>query len=292
MPDLKDYRVTLKDGRHLGVCECGDPSGKPVVYFHGFPGSRLEILFADQAAAQAGIRLIGAVRPGYGRSTPRTCHTLTDWSDDIRELAQGLKIERFDLLGVSGGGPYALACAATLSDRLIRVGIVCGLGPLQDFQTAASMTWVNRLGLKFAARRPKVTGWLFIPVAYLLRHHPEAVLRFMVKRAIEPDRRVMQGPHIRRVMCRSFAESMRCGPAGALCDLNLYTRPWRFSPAKIRVPVRLWHGEKDVMVPAAMGKALAASIPHCTARFYPEEGHFSLIIHHMSQVLSAFAESP
>jgi pimeloyl-ACP methyl ester carboxylesterase len=92
-------------------------------------------------------------------------------------------------------------------------------------------------------------------------------------------------------MCLSFAESMRSGPAGALSDLHLYTRPWRFALDKIQIPVRLWHGEKDVIVPSAMGKALAAAMPTCTAKFYPGEGHFSLIIRHMQQMLSEFSGS-
>jgi pimeloyl-ACP methyl ester carboxylesterase len=289
MPAPKDHTVMLPDGRHLRVLECGDPAGKPMLYFHGFPGSRLEVLFADQAAKQAGIRLVGVDRPGYGRSSRRFFRKLTDWSEDVRRLAGKLGFERFDVLGVSGGGPYAAACAASLSDRLQTAGIVCGLGPLQEFGSATAMTWTNRLGLKLAARWPKLAHSVFIPVAYLLRHHPAVVLSFMRQRVTEPDRNIMHKPEIRRLICLSFRESMRNGPGGALCDLHLYTRPWEFSLDKIRKPVLLWHGERDVIVPAAMGRALAASIPTCTARYYPDEGHFSLIFRHIGDVLSQFS---
>jgi pimeloyl-ACP methyl ester carboxylesterase len=290
MSGSKQYRIPLPDGRRLGVFECGASKGMPLLYFHGFPGSRLEVLFADQAAAQAGLRLIGIDRPGYGLSDDHSYRQLSDWCIDVRRAADALRIERFSVLGASGGGPFATACAAVLSDRLRCAGIVCGLGPLEDFRTAAAMTWVNRLGLKITARQPILADGLFIPIAYLLHRHPGMVLNFMRRRTMGPDRHIMKRPDIRRILCLSFKESTRKGRSGALADLHLYTRPWGLNLEKIVIPVRLWHGEKDAIVPVAMGKALAAAIPTCRARFYPEAGHFSLIIDHLDKVLAELAE--
>jgi pimeloyl-ACP methyl ester carboxylesterase len=122
--------LSLSDGRKLGFAEFGEMQGKPVFYFHGFPGSRLEARLAEKISRDSHIRFIGIDRPGFGVSGFKPKRTLLDWPDDVIELADALGIDRFSTLGVSGGGPFAAACAHQIPDRLISVGIVCGMGPV------------------------------------------------------------------------------------------------------------------------------------------------------------------
>src|SRR5438046_6812360 len=123
-------QLRLRDGRRLGYCEHGVRAGKPILYFHGWPGSRIEAQLAAPAARRYNARLIAVDRPGFGMSDFKAHRTLLDWPADVAELADTLGLDRFAVAGVSGGGPYALACARRIPDRLTSVIVVCGLGPM------------------------------------------------------------------------------------------------------------------------------------------------------------------
>src|SRR6185312_3853086 len=112
-PAETEHRVRLADGRTLACLELGDPSGPPVLYFHGYPGSRLEARVAAAAARRLGLRLLAVDRPGFGQSTFQTGRSIGAWAADVAALADRLALGRFSIVGVSGGGPYALACAAS-----------------------------------------------------------------------------------------------------------------------------------------------------------------------------------
>ncbi len=282
--------IRLNDGRALGYMECGDPQGSPVFYFHGFPGSRLEVMLVSQSAIRQNVHLIGIDRPGYGTSDNKPGRKLTDWPDDVVELADHFGFDRFAVLGASGGAPYAAACAYKIPDRLTAAGIVCGLGPIRTPRDLFGMTWINRFGLRLIGRVPMFAKLAFIPAAFFLRYFPQKVLAFMARRAREPDRTAMRTPEIRQIMTTSFRESMRSGPAGAIRDLNIYITPWGFGLGEIQIRVHLWHGEKDAIVPCAMGRHMAVSIPDCVATFYAGEGHFSLVKNHLNAFLTLLAE--
>jgi pimeloyl-ACP methyl ester carboxylesterase len=167
-----ENRIRLGDGRTLGIVECGDPGGIPVLYFHGFPGSRLEVHLADRSAARLNVRLIGIDRPGYGISDFKPGRILIDWPDDVTELADQFGLGRFGVMGISGGGPYAAACAHNIPNRLTAVGIGCGLGPIDPADVPANMTWFNRFGLKLAGNIPSLTKLMFLPLAYFFAASP------------------------------------------------------------------------------------------------------------------------
>src|SRR3954465_14232198 len=128
-----DRTIRLRDGRRLGYAEWGGLGGPPVLYFHGWPGSRLEGRLADEAARGEGVRLIALDRPGMGLSDYQPRRRLVDWPDDVLQLATALGLERFAVLGISGGGPYAAVCAWKLPEQLTRAEIVSSLAPLDGF---------------------------------------------------------------------------------------------------------------------------------------------------------------
>jgi pimeloyl-ACP methyl ester carboxylesterase len=283
--DKTQQRFQLPDGRNLGYAEYGDGRGLPVFYFHGFPGSRLEARLAEEKAASHGIRLISVDRPGYGLSDPKRKRTLLDWADDTVHLADSLGIRRFSVIGVSGGGPYAAACAFKIPHRLSKVAIVCGLGPAVYTDGRNRATGLTVRGLLLAGKFPIVTRVPFAAAALMYRRHPELMLALISRRFAECDRQALQIPELHQVLCGSFREAFRRSLLGPARDLVLYGRDWEFPLHDIQVPTRLWHGERDAVVPPAMAYLLADEIPTCRAMFYPEEGHFSIITNHLGEIL-------
>jgi pimeloyl-ACP methyl ester carboxylesterase len=278
--------LELPHGRRLAWAEYGTPQGRPVLYCHGYPGSRLEAQLAADAAGRLGLRLIAPDRPGLGASDPRPQRTLTDWPDDIAALADHLGIGRFHLVGVSGGGPYALACAQRLGERLVAVLLACGLGELAAPAAAEGMAWPLRQGVLLYQRLPRVADWLNGHVAGpLLQAHPQALQRLMSSQLPPADQAVLDDPQVRDLLLASFAAAFAQGGAGPAEELAIYQRPWDIDLRRIRVPVQLWHGDLDNIVPPAMGRRHAALLPNCTARFLPGEGHFSLLVRHMEPML-------
>ena len=283
-------QVCLPDGRRLGVAEFGAPDGEPVFYFHGFPASRLEAHLMDTLARERGARVIALDRPGYGLSDFAPRRTIPDWPDDVAACADALGVGRFSVVGVSGGGPYAAACALRLSDRLKAVGIVCGLGPLHERGATKGMIKFHDYGLRFVARFPSLARPVFATATQFFRRHPEVVVRRLAEHCPPTDKAVLCRPEVADVICRSYAEAFRSGSAGACHDLMLYTRPWGFALSDIRRPVFLWHAESDTIVPIALGRRVARAIQDCRSFWYPGEGHFSLAVNHVGEILQTLMD--
>jgi len=281
--------VRLGDGRSLGYAEYGDRRGRPLLYFHGWPGSRVEARLLDFPARQRGLRVIAVDRPGMGLSDFNAGRTIADWPDDVEELADALGLDRFAVLGVSGGGPYAAACARKIGRRLTATGIVSGLGPIDAPGAMDGMLRMNRLAIAAAVWVPWLTPALLGLVARRLRRRPDRALSHMISSLPDPDQTALARPELRRLMVDTFREAFRRGTRGVALDGILYTRPWGFRPEEIPVPVYLWHGEDDMNVPAGMGRYMAAAIPRCHASFLPGEGHFSLIGGRPEEVLDTLA---
>jgi pimeloyl-ACP methyl ester carboxylesterase len=286
---MKDGKtLQLEDGRLLGYAIYGDPRGQPVFYFHGFPGSRLEARLADDVAARLGVRLIALERPGFGFSDFKPDRTIFDWPDDVVRIADALGVNRFAAVGVSGGGPYAAACALRIPQRLTVAAIVCGLGPLGDTPNGTDRMIRNNHLIFFLGRRlpwlARISLWR---TGYQVRRNPEKMLGHMIGALPVPDKAVLARPEVKATLKENVVEAFRNGSRGAVCELLLYTRPWGFALKDIATRVELWHGEEDRSVPSTMGRYQAQAIPNCRAIFYPGEGHFSLAINHMEEILSS-----
>ncbi len=270
----------------LGYAIYGDPGGQPVFYFHGFPGSRLEAQLADRVAAQLGVRLIALDRPGFGLSDFKARRTIFDWPDDVIKIADALGINRFATVGVSGGGPYAAACALRIPQRLTAAAIVCGLGPLDTPNGTDRMIRTNHLIFFLGRRLPWLARLSLRCTAYQVRRNPERMLGRIIGALPDVDKAVLARPEVKTAITDNIVEAFRGGSSGAACELLLHTRPWGFLLKDIAVRVDLWHGEEDRSVPPTMGRYQASAIPNCRAIFCPREGHFSLAINHMEEILS------
>jgi pimeloyl-ACP methyl ester carboxylesterase len=280
-------RIRLPDGRSLGYAEYGDPQGLPLFYFHGWPGSRVEARFLDPAARERGLRVIAMDRPGMGLSDFQADRAIAGWPGDVEALADSLGLDRFAVLGVSGGGPYAAACAGKIGRRVTTAGIVSSLSPVDEPGLTDGMLWMNRMGMAAARWAPWLTRPVLGLIARRLRRPRRRALSHMISALPEVDREALDRPEFLGLVVATFREAFRNGTRGVALDGILYTRPWGFRPEAISVPVHLWHGELDRNVPVAMGRRLAAAIPGCRAAFLPGEGHFSLIGSRPEVVLEA-----
>lgn len=280
--------LRLRDGRTLGFAELGDPGGMPVVLCHGFPGSRLDALLAGESARRCGVRLICADRPGYGLSGFKTGRRIANFGDDLMELADALGLGRFLLLGVSGGGPYALGCACRHPERIRRLALVCALGHLGEGRALAAMRWPGRLSFTLARRSPALAELFFRRVlGPLIGANPALALHLLSVGAPESDRQVLARPEVRSVLKASASEAFRQGARGPAFDLGLYASPWGFDPASLGMPLDIWHGEADAVVPCLHSRLLAEALPGAGLRLLAGEGHFSLPVRHMDDIFRA-----
>jgi pimeloyl-ACP methyl ester carboxylesterase len=262
--------LVLADGRRLGYAVYGDPKGWPLMFFHGTPGSRVMTRFAAPKARELGVRLIAPERPGYGLSDLQPQRRLLDWAEDVSELAAALNLERFAVAGVSGGGPYVAACAWRIGTRLGAAGIISGLAPADRMRRDLSRHHVLTAML---VRRTSMVNLVLGMLAWTVRRRPELIIRSMRLVAPRGDKKILSHPEVQRTQIDGIVEAFRRGPQGAAQELDLFSRPWGFDVAEIKVPVHLWHGEADHIVPVQMGRYLAGKIPDCRARFIPGAGH-------------------
>jgi pimeloyl-ACP methyl ester carboxylesterase len=271
----------------LAYAEYGTPDGLPVIYCHGFPGSRLEASLADEPARRIGIRLLAPDRPGFGRSDFLPGRRFSDWPRDVVDLADQLKLNRFDVLGVSGGAPYALACGQALGPRVRHIGLVCGLGELTSSKDTEGMNAAAAAAIRFQIGWPRFGHWTYRHIiGRVLRSHPERIFRILLGHAPPADREVLSDPAVRNRLIRSFAEAFDQGTAGPAHEICLITQPWDIDLNSVRQPVTLWHGEDDRTVPVAMGRRHESHLPHISAYLLENEGHFSIIIRYLKDILS------
>lgn len=277
--------LTLPDGRRLAFDEHGDLAGAPVFLFHGTPGSRL-FRHPDAAIARdQRARIITVDRPGYGRSDFQPGRRLLDWPDDVAFLADALGIARFAVAGMSGGSPYAAACAFKFPHRVTAAALVSGSGPFDVPGITVDLQRTTRFFFDLAARSPWLMTALLTPLARADAEDPAGALRQLASVFAPSDLELFREPEVLAELLADSREAFRAGARGAAWDMALVARPWGFRPEWLEVPVYLWHGDLDRNVPVATGRYLAAAIPGCRATFCPEEGHM-LFFRHWREILT------
>ena len=283
---MKTAEIRTGKGRRILLARYGDPEGLPVAYCHGTPSSRLEAQIADAAARKLGIHLFAPDRPGYGGSDPLPPVDVASWNDDLARTADHLGIDRFHLIGVSGGGPYALGAAARLGERIRGLALVCPLGPIQNPALRRPMSPAARLAFFLAERAPWALPIFFGPLtAAVLRRFPRLTFALLESQLPESDRRTLADRRIRACFETSIREGLRQGGDGARRDFRHYVRPWGFDLTAVSQKVTLWHGEADRVVPIVQSRHLARALPRCECRFLAHEGHYSLPCRQVESIL-------
>lgn len=273
---------TLKSGRIIGYAEYGDQKGKPLFFFHGWPSSRLQAKVIDDSAKELGIRIISLDRPGYGLSEFVNNRTLLDFPDDVLELADKLRIDKFSVIGVSGGGPYAAVCAYKISERLIKVGIVVGLSQTNIEGVLEGMALINKL----AWRSYHIAPWFRDLAAKLHLSQARKIIPYFSSLVFmaKPDRKMIS-EKVKLEMLRNRDEAFKQGNKAVAQDLKIYTTDWGFSLSKIKAKVFLWYGDADKNVSVNMGEYYASQIKKSKLKVYPNEGHL-LIRRHAKEILN------
>jgi pimeloyl-ACP methyl ester carboxylesterase len=281
--------LTLSDGRQLAYAVSGPDGGVPVLYHHGTPGCLLQSRGMQRACAERGLRLLTYTRAGAEGSTRNPGRTVADVVPDMSELLDHLEAPRAIVIGKSGGGPHALATAAGLPDRVVGVASVAGVMPSgsEGFLDGMGESNIEEFGLAVegeAALRP----WIEREAAAMREADASEMVAQLETILPEIDRGVLVDPTVGV----DLVEGLRGGVQvvdGWVDDDLAFTRDWGFALDDLRVPVSVWQGSADLMVPFHHGRWLAANIPGARAHLEQGEGHFSIAVARMGDVIDELA---
>lgn len=286
-----DNSLTLPDGRKLAYAEFGQLDGYPVLYCHAAPSARLEpLMIGEEVFRQYGLRVIAPDRPGIGGSDFQPKREFSDWVEDVVFLADTLGLEKFSVVGISGGSGYAAVCAARIPERLSKV--VIASGPWQiDKEVVKAIGFPMNIMWRVAIRTP-----------FLLPLFMKMMIKFMTQEPKENsknnaappndimpavDHAAMSQPERMDVYLQTLRETVKQGTKGAAWDIRMYVREWDFDPVEIQVPLVLFHGGLDRNVPLALVEEMENSLPDAHLVAYPEDGHVSTYINHADEIAKA-----
>ncbi|MEV0093103.1 alpha/beta hydrolase [Streptomyces sp. NPDC050738] len=282
--------VRTPDGRILMVERLGDPQGAPVFLLHGTPGSRLGPAPRGMVLYQRGMQVIAYDRPGYGRSDRMEGRTVADAAADVAAIADAMGLEKFAVVGRSGGAPHALACAALLPGRVTKAAALVALAPrdAEGLDWFEGMAEYNVTEYTIATDDPKELAARLIPRSDEIRKDPIRLLDQLRRDLTVSDRRIVSDAGVRSMLLRNYQEALRTSAYGWIDDALALSSPWGFDPADIPGPVMLWHGVQDVFSPVGHSRWLARRIPGATAVLEPAAAHFDAL-HALPGVLTWLA---
>ncbi|MFL6172288.1 MAG: alpha/beta fold hydrolase [Marmoricola sp.] len=265
----------MRDDRRLSFAEFGTPRGAAVFWLHGTPGGRRQVpVEARMFAEQHDVRIIGVDRPGIGTSTSHLYENVLDWTGDLAVLADNLGVDTFRVIGLSGGGPYALAAGAAMPERVHGIGVLGGVAPMTGPDAI-------RGGLvEVAPYAAPIIAATRIPLSYALAlgiHlvKPLASLAIDGYAAVQPrgDKELLGRPEFKAMFLDDLINGARFQVGAPLADIILFTRPWGFEAADVSVPVRWWHGDADHIIPHAHGVHMVARLPDAEFATIDGESH-------------------
>ncbi|WP_431950914.1 alpha/beta fold hydrolase [Actinacidiphila sp. bgisy167] len=267
--------VRRADGGVTAVEVVGEPDAPAVLYCHGLADSRLSAYDVAGAARALGLRVIAPDRPGTGGTDARRLRRVADWAEEAALVMDALDVGTVALLGVSGGGAFAAACASLLPDRVRGLLLVAPLGP--PSWTTRGMTGGQRVSLAIARHAPAFGGWFLGRLAVPARRAPGLFVRLATSGMPAVDRRALAGPQARASLLANYVRAFERGSGGVGQDLRVLTRPWGFDLQSVDVPTWIHHGDADTTVPLAHARRFAEAIPDARLHIHPGEGHFSIL---------------
>lgn len=281
----KDTYIHLPDGRRLAYAEYGEKQGLPLFLLHGLPGSRLSWGLLPNHPFPDGLRIIAPDRPGYGRSDPNPRRTLLDWSNDIEVLADALDIQNFAIVGVSGGGPGALACAWKMQERILAASIVASPAPTNAAGIFEGISKTNRFFMKLAWYLPWLSDLNIRLLGLVIRKNPERYIKSMQFKVDKIDQNLLKHPEISEMLVKDFTEALLNGSQGMVDDMSAnHGHSWGFSLDHINTKVHFWYGEVDRSASVAMGQYLSSTVPNSQMTVIPDAGHLWVLVH-LNEVL-------
>jgi pimeloyl-ACP methyl ester carboxylesterase len=269
--------VAVGDDRQLGFAEFGDPQGRAIFWLHGTPGARRQIPTEARAYAEENhIRLIGIDRPGIGASTPHQYDNVVAFADDLRTVADILGIDKMAVIGLSGGGPYTLGCAAAMPDRIVAVGVLGGVAPTvgADAISGGVMALGSQVAplLEVAGLPIRLAAAGFIR---LLKPVAEPALYLYARVSPEGDRRLLVRPEFKAMFLDDLLNGARKQMAAPFADVIVFAKDWGFRLDQVKIPVRWWHGDRDHIVPFAHGQHVVSRMPDAELYTLRGESHLA-----------------
>jgi pimeloyl-ACP methyl ester carboxylesterase len=280
--------VRLQNGAVVAVDEYGDPTGVPVMFCHGWPSARTMARIADEPARELGVRILSPDRPGISGSSMQPNRKLSDWPPLLEQLVNHFDIDEFRMLAISGGAPYAYATALAMPERVRAVAVVGGVIPFAELKEHDGLLPLYRWLLAFYRNQPQLLRGAFHLARLFLSLRPPVRLRPLVLKMLllRPcDAASLRDDTAFEAIFESQRRAWRGSAEGVMADAQIYAQPWGFAVEDLRVPVRLWHGKEDRAFAVRLAQDVANRLPNCTARFVENEGHYSLPIRHMREIL-------
>ncbi len=271
-----DGVVTLDDQRTLGYAEFGAPDGDPVLWFHGTPGARQQLPpDTHREAAARNLRIIGIDRPGTGNSSPYLYDVLIELAVDIERFADQLGLAKFAVVGLSGGGPYVLACAHQLPARIPVGCVLGGLGPTRGHEVAPGYTRLLPLAEPVLAVLREPLADLLNAAMKSLKPVASPGYELYARFGPRTDRPLLRRPEMKAMFINDLLTAMEGGLRAPVYDVVLFARPWGFLLKNIKVPIHFFQGDADLIVPPSHGAHQAGLVPNSTLTIVPNEGHFA-----------------
>lgn len=269
--------IAVGEDRQIGFAEFGAPQGRAVFWLHGTPGARRQIPTEARVYAERhDIRLIGVDRPGIGSSTPYQYESVSAFADDLRTIADTLGIDKMAVVGLSGGGPYSLAAAAGLSDRVVAAGVLGGVAPtcgpdairggLMDLGSAVAPL------LKLGGAPLRIGASLLIRAA---RPVASPALDIYALLSPQADRHLLARPELKAMFLDDLLNGSRKQLAAPFADVIVFARDWGFRLDQVNVPVRWWHGDHDHIIPFSHGEHVVSRLPNAQLFHLPDESHLA-----------------
>ena len=286
----EEYELAASDGRRLQVGLLGPRTGTTVVLHHGTPAAASLVRLFESATA-AGVLLITISRPGYGASSRQLGRSVAAAVADVDDVLDALGRERYVAVGWSGGGPHALACAALDAPRCAAAWSLASPAPADaDIDWMAGMAADNVEEFTLAREGGPAFEEALNAAAATMRATPAADLATLLgPLGGEADRAALAAPRVAEIMASATAQGLAEDAAGWVDDDRELLAPWGFDLARIGVPVEVWYGDQDAMVPPAHGAWLAAHIPGARAVHLPAAGHISLVVDNLARLAAAWA---
>lgn len=269
--------IAVGEDRRIGFAEFGAPQGRAVFWLHGTPGARRQIPTEARVYAEHhNIRLIGVDRPGIGASTPHQYETILAFADDLRTIADTLGIDKMAVVGLSGGGPYTLACAAGLPDRVVAAEDTGGVAPTRGPDAISG--GLMRLGSAVAPLLQVGGTPLRLGASLLIRAaRPVASPALDLYGLLSPraDRHLLARPEFKAMFLDDLLNGSRKQLAAPFADVIAFARDWGFRLDEVKVPVRWWHGDHDHIVPFSHGEHVVSRLPDAKLLHLPGESHLA-----------------
>jgi pimeloyl-ACP methyl ester carboxylesterase len=268
--------VRTSDGRRLATAVHGDPEGRPVFLLHGTPGSRIGPKPRSAILHRLGVRLICFDRPGYGESDRLPGRRVADAAADVAAIADAFGLAKFAVVGRSGGGPHALACAALLPERVTKAAVLVSVAPreAEGLDWLDGMTEWNLTEYGAMAQGYERIAAVANAAADAVRANPASLLAKLHGDLPDSDRRVVADPGIRSLLLATYAEGLRTSAHGWIDDDVAFHVPWGFDLATVTIPVLLWHGAGDTISPVSHVRWLAEHIPDPVVVVQAGAAHF------------------